>query len=184
MARHGDWMQTYTGHAFWPLDPHPEDIHLADIAHSLAHICRYNGHCDRFYSVAEHCLLMAEAAITRFPGIDSLHIWQWALMHDAAEAYVADVPRPLKRFLNGYAEIERRVEAAIAARFKLPYPIPDAVKALDTAILLDEQAQLMKAPPMPWSIEAEPLGVTLKFWKPSVAKDKFLDMAFMLAVSR
>ena len=52
----GSWAQTFTGRQFFPLDPDPQDIDIVDIAHSLAMQCRYNGHTDRFYSVAEHCV--------------------------------------------------------------------------------------------------------------------------------
>lgn len=56
----GDWMQTYTGRRFYPLDPRPDEIDPEDIAHALSLLCRYGGHVDRFYSVAEHCVLMSE----------------------------------------------------------------------------------------------------------------------------
>src|SRR5438128_5709421 len=101
----GDWMQTYTGRRFYPLAPAIEDVDLRDIAHSLAHQCRYAGHVDRFYSVAEHCVLLSRAVPAEY-ALD-------ALLHDAAEAYVVDVPRPLKRNLAGYAEIEDRALSTI-----------------------------------------------------------------------
>lgn len=60
--RRGDWMQTYTGRQFWPLDPLPEDVFIEDIAHALSMQCRYAGHVTRFYSVAEHSVLIARCA--------------------------------------------------------------------------------------------------------------------------
>ena len=62
MERRGDWMQTHSGLRFYPLDPRPEDIRIEDIAHALPMICRFNGHCSRFYSVAEHSLNVAAFA--------------------------------------------------------------------------------------------------------------------------
>src|SRR4051812_20612492 len=85
----GDWMQTYTGRAFWPLDAQPEDVDPLDIAAALSMLCRYGGHVSRFYSVAEHCLLMSEAVAPEHA--------LWALLHDATEAYMGDMVRPLKR---------------------------------------------------------------------------------------
>src|SRR5689334_2642685 len=115
----GDWMQTFTGRRFYPLSPRPGEIDPADIAHALSLLCRYGGHVDRFYSVAEHCVLMSQAVAPE----DALA----ALLHDATEAYVVDVPRPLKRQLAGYREIEEQVWFAIAYRFRLDYELPAAV---------------------------------------------------------
>lgn len=165
--RAGDWMQTYSGVAFWPIDPRPEEIDIEDIAHALSHLCRFGGHCLRFYSVAEHCVLLARAA----PPQHAL----WALLHDAAEAYLVDLPRPIKASLPGYKEAESRIEAAVITRFGLSAPMPVAVKSLDTRILTDEATQNMSAPPMPWSTLAAPIGVKLQFWAPEQAKAEFLS---------
>src|ERR1035437_1784040 len=107
----GDWMQVYSGARFYPLDPRPDEIDAADIAHALSLLCRYGGHVDRFYSVAEHCVLMSRAVAPE----NALA----ALLHDATEAYVVDVPRPLKRCLRDYAPIEAAVWRAIASRFSV-----------------------------------------------------------------
>lgn len=73
--RIGDWIQTFTGRQFWPLDPQPDHIDIADIAHALAHDCRFGGHCRRFYSVAEHSVLLSRAVAPEFRLA--------ALMHDS-----------------------------------------------------------------------------------------------------
>lgn len=83
-----DWMQTYTGRVFWPLEPRPEDVDIVDIAHALANLCRYGGHSKVFYSVAHHSVLVSQIV----PPADAL----WGLMHDSAEAYVIDLIRPIK----------------------------------------------------------------------------------------
>lgn len=165
--RRGDWMQTFTGRAFWPVDPRADELDIEDIAHALSMMCRYAGHCLRFYSVAEHSVLMARAV----PRQDAL----WALLHDATEAYVVDVPRPLKPYLPGYKQAEAAVLAAVAVRFGLRLPMPEAVKDADNRILHDESQQNMAAPPRPWTLpDAPPLGVELQFWPPERAEAEFL----------
>jgi uncharacterized protein len=168
--RKGDWMQTYTGRAFWPLDPRPDEIDIMDIAHGLGMACRYGGHTIRFYSVAEHCVHIANAAPD--------HLKLPALLHDASEAYLSDVIRPIKRHLAGYKAIEVELERCIAERFALPWPMPPEVKRLDEAIIADEKAQVMNPEPMPFPVTTweavEPLGVTIQFWKPAKAKFEFL----------
>ncbi len=162
----GDWMQTATGRAFYPLDPRPMEIHIEDIAAALSKLCRYGGHCKRFYSVAEHCVLMARVA--------SPSVAFEALMHDASEAYLSDVIRPVKSSLPEYLTIERRLEVAIAERFDLVYPMPAEVKRLDNAILADECDQAMARPPQDWKLIEPPLGVRLEFWSPDKAEYEFL----------
>lgn len=162
----GDWIQTFTGKAFYPLDPVVADIDIEDIAHALAHQCRYGGHCRQFYSVAEHSVLLSQSVAPEHA--------LWALLHDASEAYLVDVPRPVKAELREYREIEDRLLAAIAARFGLVSAIPPAVHEADRRILTDEAAQLMRAPPMAWSTQAEPLGVRVKCWAPKKAEQWFL----------
>lgn len=165
VLRRGDWMQTYTGRKFWPLDPRPEDVCIADIAHSLSMQARYAGHGKRFYSVAEHCVHVAAAC-----GAEAS---LWGLLHDASEAYLVDVPRPLKRYLPGYAEAEARVMTAICDAFGLPHEMPLEVHERDNRILADEIRQNMA--PMEWHVQHDdPLGVDLCFWSPQMAEEEFL----------
>ena len=165
-VRVGDWMLTATGRVFWPLDPRPEEVCIEDIAHALSNLCRYGGHATKFYSVAQHCVLLSRKATP--------DLALEALMHDAAEAYVVDIPRPLKRFLPGYAEIEQRVHAAIAARFNLAPEIPIEVKAWDELILVDEMAQVMPTSPRPLNLPSSGLGVEVRPWPTWMAKRWFL----------
>lgn len=164
--RLGDWIQTATGGMFWPLDPRPEEIDVLDIAHALANMCRYGGHCLRFYSVAEHSVLMARHV--------SPPNRLWALLHDASEAYIVDVPRPLKRFLVGYQAAEDDVMKAVCQRFGMSVEMPHEVKAADSAILVTEMLHNMAPPPKAWAGQVEPLEVTLKFWSPDQARDEFI----------
>ena len=188
----GDWMQTFTGHRFYPLSPRADEIDPVDIAHALSLLCRYGGHVDRFYSVAEHCVLMSHAV----PAEHAL----WALLHDATEAYVVDVPRPLKRELTDYAAIENGVMAAILARFELPCAdthahrihdfrcggmMPPAVKNADNRILLDETAALMpRREHWTQDDEFEPLGVTIRAWAPGVAEQHYTRRLQVLLLQR
>lgn len=166
----GDWMQTFTGRQFYPLDPRPEDVCIEDIAHALSLLCRYGGHCTTFYSVAEHSLLVESAMKSNDP-----RMRLGALLHDAAEAYLVDVPRPLKRHIPPYGQIELNVEVAISEKFDLYWPIKQpAIGALDDRILLDERAQIMAPTPHDWGIEGKPLGVKIRGYHPQQAESLFL----------
>jgi hypothetical protein len=166
----GDWMQTFTGGRFYPADPISEEIDKRDIAHALSLLCRYGGHVERFYSVAEHCLLMSYAV----PPEDALA----ALLHDATEAYVVDVPRPLKRMLRDYGPIENGVWLAISRHFGLPASIdlPASVKDADNRILLTERDRLMPRHDT-WEQDGtlEPLPVTITCWSPAQAERRYLN---------
>ena len=161
-------MQTYNGHAFYPLDPRPEEVDPVDVAHALSMICRYGGHSRRFFSVAEHCVLLSNAVAPEHA--------LWALLHDASEAYVIDVPRPLKRSLPDYCAAEAVVQAAVCRRFGLDPLCPAEVEDADRWILHDERQVLLGHPPLPWvSIEhVAPLGVKIRCWEPATAEQMYL----------
>ena len=173
--RAGDWMITVSGRRFWPLDPRPADVYLPDIAHALAHTCRYGGHARKFYSVAEHSVLLAELFIAR----GDIALATWALLHDAAEAYFGDVIRPVKREIPQYAPIEDAIARAIWTRCGLigaddaAVDLPDEVKHADGAILGDEAEALFGAGALGaagWTPPA-PLGVKVEGWAPMDARD-------------
>ena len=163
-----NWIQTYSGNRYWPLSPRAKDVDIKDIAHALAMSCRFSGHCVKFYSVAEHSCHVSDAC----EDIDKL----WGLLHDAAEAYVTDVPRPIKPFLTNYKEIENRNMNAIVHKFNLlPFKIPESVKKIDTAILADEQKQVMNPSEHAWYLPESPLDVRIEFWEPERAEIEFLN---------
>lgn len=172
--RAGDWMQTSSGSVFWPLDPHADEVHIEDIAAALSMLCRYGGHCHTFYSVAEHCVLLSRAA--------PKHLKFEVLMHDASEAYLQDVIRPIKSSLTNYRAIEFALEKVIAEKFGLTWPMPDEVKRLDNAILADERDQAMRTPPREWGLTEPALGVNLEFWTPSRAEQEFTRAFYELRV--
>lgn len=176
----GHWMQTFSGLAFYPLGPSVDDVVAMDIGHSLAMQCRYNGHVQRFYSVAEHCVLMSDWILEELTGIaddERRHLALWALLHDAAEAYVGDMVRPLKLHMPDFCKVDDAVTAIISRRFGARgETVPPEVKSVDTRILLDERAALLSVPPGDWALgDIRPLGVAIRGWAPSVAKWEYLS---------
>lgn len=166
----GDWMQTFTGKRFYPLNPDHELICIEDIAHSLSLKCRYGGHCIFFFSVAEHSVLMADAVISA--GGKPMEALV-TLMHDSPEAYVEDMIRPIKKSVIGYDLIETRVWEAICIKFKLDPNLPRIVKDYDNRILADEKLQNMT--PLEWDYTPGPaLGIQLNLWHPARAEAEFL----------
>lgn len=170
MKDRGDWLLTFTGKQFFPLDPRPDDICIEDIAHGLSLLCRFAGQCRSFYSVGEHSLLVERA----MKG-DDVRMRLGALLHDAAEAYIVDVPRPVKRQLAMYRDIELNIEVAIAEKFELYWPIKQPViEGIDNRILLDERDQLMTPSPHDWGIPGKPIGVRIHGHHPQLAESQFL----------
>lgn len=166
---HTDWIQTYTGKQFWPLEPRVEDIDILDIAHALSNLCRYGGHVEQFYSVAQHCVLVSRAV----PQEHALR----GLLHDASEAYLIDVPRPIKRSegMAAYREAEKRLEAVIYARFGLAPDEPECIKTADNQLLRTEQRDLMKPAPAAWKdYRVGALPETIIPWSPATARGMFI----------
>jgi hypothetical protein len=128
--RKDDYVQTIGGTMFWPMDPRADEISIDDIAHALSQQCRYAGHTPGFYSVAQHLVVCCDQAVKLCPDL-ALTV----LMHDASEAYLSDLPRPVKRMLSGYLDIERTVEQAIPDKYGLAYPYPAIVRLIDNRML-------------------------------------------------
>ena len=162
------WIQTFTGKAFDVLRPSSDDVCIEDIAHALAHTCRYGGHSRSFYSVAEHCVWMSYTVDTD----NAL----WALLHDASEAYVGDMMHPLKVNIPAFSLVEDRVMAAICERYDLFPFMPQQVREHDLRICVDEAAALLGPPPKPWeALEGVPrLGIDVLCWEPAWAEHQYL----------
>lgn len=163
------WIQTYTGKQFWPLNPSVNDIDIEDIAHALSNQCRFAGHCEKFYSVAQHSVL-----VSHFCDADDA---LWGLLHDASEAYLVDMCRPVKRcdVMQGYRDAEKRLMRAICVRFGLPIEEPLSVGRADNALLRAEQRDLMKPAPVEWSDNREgAIEHRIYAWEPVLAKAHFL----------
>jgi len=185
VTRKGDWMQTYTGRQFWPLDPRAEEVCIEDIAHSLSLQCRFAGHCREFYSVAEHSVRVSVLLQEWAPQDRMLHLL--GLLHDASEAYLVDLPRPVKRVVVGYSEAEALVQTAIWHRFGLVegehngqtarmHPgVAALIKRADNTLLATEARDLMSKPPAPWEHMPEPVGNRIEPWPSGHAKAMFLS---------
>jgi hypothetical protein len=180
-ARAGDWIITASGKRFYPLDPRPEDISLDDIATALSKLCRWGGHLniDGIFSVAQHCVLVALNCPHRFRA--------QALLHDAHEAYLVDVPRPIKRYLVNYEIFAARLDACIGDRFCVELcDLPREVDEADDRGLATERRDLL----VPWPCEpGEPQGSLVKPWparispwEPAEARRNFLGLAHKLGI--
>lgn len=167
------WILTRSGLKFDLARPTADMVDAADIAHSLSMQCRFNGHTNRYYSVAQHCYLVADLV----PAEHQLA----ALLHDATEAYVGDMVRPLKEGMRNYSnqmgveclyeETERKVWIAICQRFNLDPALPASVKHADLAALATEKRDLMPTHPESWPCLAgiEPHPAYIDPWQPSYA---------------
>ena len=164
------WLQTYTGYRFPTTGFTPEDIDIRDIAHSLSNLCRYGGHCEPFYSVAQHCWYVSH-------NVPSEHAL-WGLLHDASEAYLCDIPRPMKQLLPQYYTLEAKIEKTIAKAFNLTPKIPMAVAEIDNKILHDERKVLLKnigAKAGDWGPDVERIGIDIVPVLPKEAEKMFLS---------
>jgi hypothetical protein len=166
--RMGGWIQTYSGIAFYPIDPRPEEIHYSDIAHALSMICRFTGHTKKFYSVAQHCVLVSQYCDPQ----DAL----WGLLHDASEAYMCDVARPVKHmdFMRPYRIQESKLMRVIAQKFGLSEQEPESVQVADRRLLYTEARDLMNPVHPDWEWLAEPYPEKINPWSPKKAEEMFL----------
>jgi len=129
-------IQTFTGIFFDPFNPRVEDVRIEDIAHALTMQCRFGGHVRKRWSVAQHSLMVSDLCPE--------HLKLEGLLHDASEAYLTDLPRPIKHhpLLSSYRGLEADLEYAISKRFDLSWPMPDEIKAADNAVLVAEAIAL------------------------------------------
>ena len=181
----GPYIQTVSGRRFNPLDPDPGEVDIGDIARALSHLCRFGGNCRRFYSVANHSCLVADLVAERGGDVEAQ---LWALLHDASEAYLVDLPHPLKhRSELGrlYAEAEDRLQGAICVRFGLPLAPPQLLKEVDRALLATERrAVAHEAWDWPELEGVEPLELEIDPWLPDRARDEFLARYERLVAAR
>jgi hypothetical protein len=129
------FMRTWSGKKFYFNNLDETAIVIEDIAHALSLQCRFNGHCNEHYSVAEHSIRVAGKLLV---ATGDAHIALTGLLHDAAETYTGDVISPLKKLLPGFKEIEKRIETCVSTVFGITYPFPPEVHAADKDVLDEE----------------------------------------------
>lgn len=157
-----DCIRTHSGLYMNVLDPKPEMICIEDIAHSLAHQCRWGGHTPVFYSVAQHSVLCSRSYSLKY---QPNWIILQALLHDASKAYLLDMPRPIKSRMPEYKKIEDRLMTIIAETLGFEYPISETVKIADNNLLRWEYEVLIESPDYHGSF----------VWEPILAKREFLN---------
>lgn len=170
----GSYISTYRNRHIFPLDPDPSDIDIQDIAHALSNNCRWTGHVKSFYSVSQHSVLVSQIVEPE----NALA----GLLHDASEAYLSDIARPVKYSepMEGYREIEARLERVINEKFGLPYPMSVDVKRADDMLLTAEGYYLFN-PPQQWVLDKlaaagleKPMIAPIVCWPPATAKAMFM----------
>lgn len=140
------WLITYTGKRIYIEEPDPQLIDIEDIAHSLAMLCRFQGHCLDFYSVAQHSVFVSRIVPIGYEKV--------GLLHDATEAYVGDMIGPLKRVIGiPYKKIELMWWDAIAEKFNLPREIPEPVSHADVVALLTERRDIVAPHQHMWTLK-------------------------------
>lgn len=166
-----DYICTYLGNRVYPLEGRIDNVHMEDIAHGLAYQCRFNGQTSAFYSVAQHSIMVADVVSKTHPELRLA-----ALLHDASEAYLGDVVKPLKALLPNYKAIERRIEEIIAEKFGVPEIFSPLIKKADMVALATEKRDLMPHSAEDWSyLEGfEPLEDPIHAMSPEEAKRVFL----------
>lgn len=158
---------TRSGRVIDVLNPRTEDIDIDDIAHALSNLCRWCGHSSSFYSVAQHSVLVSQYV----PHEDAL----WGLLHDAAEAYLMDIPSPIKGLLPDYAQLEAKMQAAIVTNYGLSADCPASVTSVDLCLRATEAIELGLHPQMWDRLRVPPLAVLITPELPAAARDMFLE---------
>ncbi len=155
------------------LDPSPDEIDINTIATGLSNVCRYGGKVKAgfFYSVAEHSVVLAKKVLEETGCTEKALS---ALLHDASEAYLGDVARPLKQFLPEYTAIEEKAERVIREKFNIK-PMCEYGKYLDYNVVRDEADILFSKLP-DWASLYEEVGVVIYCWEPKKARTEFLKM--------
>jgi hypothetical protein len=169
----GPYLQTVSGRWVNPFDPDPSQLDAGDIARALANQCRFGGHSRVFYSVAQHAVIVSEVVERRGGDVEDVFA---ALMHDATEAYLGDMPHPLKHrspLGAAFKDAEDHLERALRERFRIKTDVPE-IKRADRALLATER-RAFSAEDWHWpELEGiEPLDLELSAWAPDEAAEAF-----------
>jgi len=167
------WIETYSGLRFDFTRPAANEYKVVDIAHALSQLCRFGGHTNRHYSVAEHSVHMSRA-------VEGLQAQAACLLHDGSEAYLGDVVKPLKNIMPEYQRLEKLVQAQVYEW--LGMGVPDErtmaiVKIADVGALKTEAYHLLSTRGASWvnEFQAEPLDFTPQCWGAKRAEDEFIQ---------
>jgi hypothetical protein len=161
----GCFIETYTGRRAYLMDPQAEDICIEDIAWGLANECRFGGHVSRFYSVAQHSCYVSDY----LPQGKKLA----GLLHDSPEAYLKDLPRPLKALLPSYVIMEKRWAQVIGKKYDVSFCDP-AIKHADNVLLVTEARDLKRGVREDWGLAEQPLPRPIIAMPPEQARRAFL----------
>lgn len=156
-------IRTYTGKYVDPLNMTEDDICIEDIAHALSQIPRFGGHLPQFYSVAQHSVLVC-SEFTKVHTMEFPTLRIAGLLHDASEAYLLDIPKPIKDRIPEYGACEEKIMCKVANKYDFDYPLPDAIKRMDTLVLEMEWNYLM--------LKQVPEFIC---WSPEIAERAFLQ---------
>lgn len=189
------WIQTSTGKAFELIKPSLAMVDIIDIARGLSHLCRYCGQVQKFYSVAQHSVVVSvqiEQAMLRqigeTRGSGTLKREQdaeitatafWGLMHDAAEAYCGDMTAPVKQVLRAcddleFDDMEARIMQVICRKFGMALKAPEIVHEYDLRVLATERRGMFLPGGRDWELPYGPLDVAILPWSSEEAYTKFL----------
>ena len=162
----GPYITTFSGKKFYPIEPESRDIKIEDIAHALSNQCRWAGHCEYFYSVAQHSLHVSELVPEEYKLA--------ALLHDASEAYLVDLPRPLKVLVDfsSYRTLEKKLQEIIYKKYRVDIEDYEIIKDADNKMLVKEAQTLMGFPD--WAYNKPAAEIKIVPWEPKVAKKNFL----------
>ena len=171
------YIETASGKKLYFLEPDPDQIDIRDIALALSRIPRFNGHTDRLLTVAEH----SWSGARYIQEDEKLNF----LLHDAAEAYLCDIPSPIKQVMPQYQALEKTLQQCIEAKFDVDLST-NLVKYYDLTLLSNEAWHLVKSQGSEWPIwnEIKRPAVTPEFkplcLDPEVARVVFLELFYEL----
>jgi hypothetical protein len=166
------YIRTHSGRHFDYTRPKAADIFIGDIAHALSQLCRFAGQSPVFYSVAQHSVYTSQLCEDDHPYEPALILG--ALLHDATEAYMNDVPLPLKNLLPEYTKMEDRICRIIFKAFDIPQITYASVKKYDKQALIGEFVSIIKTGFGGKSDVEWPIAFPTTAWSPEVAKANFL----------
>lgn len=178
------WIQTYGAGVFHPEKLQDNRYNIKAIAHSNSMMCRFRGHCNKFYSVAEHEVRVARWLMETTPQWQEVHYQ--GLMHDTHEAFwIGDIPAPYKGLglLRDAVSFEEKIMTSLSNFFKFPFPFPHAIKVADKVLLVTEARDLMRPVVANWHEEIgyNPLNSKIRPWSPHKARREFLDLFYKLS---